>query len=135
MFPTCVTLFSAYEDHFTGGVGPVIWEKYLAESLMSLDKQAEVNMFNSLNVIRKDGSWMPVEHWPQTFWKRSLKGQVIMLTIYVENFVTSGPDHREEWESIRKVVTTADPTIVERVLGVRYTFNRNDEESKVTIDM
>ena len=112
-----------------------IWEKHLAETLMSLDKQAEDNMLNTLNTIRKDGSWMPVEHWPQTFWKRNQKGEVIMLTVYVDDFVMSGPDHRKEWESIRKVVTTTDPTIVERVLGVHYTFNRNDDGSIVTMDM
>ena len=49
--------------------------------------------------------------------------------------MTAGPDHRKEWEFIRKVSTTTDPTIVDRVLGVRYTFNRSDKETRVTMDM
>ena len=75
-------------------------------------------MLNSLSQIRKGGSWKPVESWLQTFWKRNAKGQVIVLTVYVDDFVMAGPDHRKEWESIRKVIATRNPTIVDRVLGV-----------------
>ena len=38
------------------------------------------------------------------------------------------PDHRKEWESMRKVTATTDPTIVDRVLGVHYTLS--DEETR-----
>jgi hypothetical protein len=113
----------------------IIWEKHLAETLISLDSQAEQTMLKSPNQIRKDGSWKPVDNWPQTLWKRNAKGQVIVLTVYVDDFVMAGPDHRKEWESIRKVITTTEPTIVDRVLGVHYTFNRSDKETRVTMDM
>ena len=87
------------------GVDQVTYgKKHLAETLMSLDSNAEQNMLKSLNQIRKDGSWKPVDNWPQTFWKRNAKGQVIVLTVYVDDFVMAGPDHRKEWESIRKVI-------------------------------
>ena len=92
-------------------------------------------MLKSLNQIRKDGSWKPVDNWLQTFWKRSAKGQVIVLTVHVDDFVMAGPDHRKEWESIRKVITTTEPTIVDCVLGVHCTFNRSDKETRLTMDM
>ena len=57
------------------------------------------------------------------------------MIVYVDDFVTAGPDHRKERESIRKVDTATDPTIVDRVLGVHYTFNRSDNEVRVTMDM
>ena len=47
----------------------------------------------------------------------------------------AGPDHRKERESIRKAITTTDPTIVDRVLGVHYTLYRSDNEVRVTMDM
>ena len=112
-----------------------IWEKHLAETLMSLDQQTECNMLQTLNKVSKDGSWTPIESWPNTFWKRNQKGQVIMLTVYVDDFVMSGPDHQKEWESIRKVVITSEPTIVDRVLGVHYTFDRSQAETRVIMDM
>ena len=112
-----------------------IWEKYLAETLMSLDSNTEQQMLETLNKVRKTGSWKPVDCWPQTFWKHNANGQVIILTVYVDDFVMAGPDHRKEWESIRKLVTTTEPTIVDRVLGVHYTFHRNSVECKVTMDM
>ena len=59
-----------------------IWEKHLAETLMSLDKQTEQELENKINVIRNTGCWTPLENWPQTFWKCNAEGNIVMLTVF-----------------------------------------------------
>ena len=54
-----------------------IWEQRLATSLESIKYGTD--------------SWKPVEHWPQSFWKIGNKGKVVMLTVYVDDFVLAGP--------------------------------------------
>jgi len=95
----------------------------LAETLQSLDEQTEKQLQDTLNKLQAT-KWKPVENWPQTFWKRNQQGRIVMLTVYVDDFVLSGPNHMVEWEAIRKVVTTTEPTPVGRVLGVHHKFSQ-----------
>ena len=66
--------------------------------------------------IRNQGSWTPIENWPQTFYKRNRAGKIVVLTVYVDDFVMGGPNREKEWEAIRNVVVTTEPTVVDRVL-------------------
>jgi len=95
----------------------------LAETLQSLDEQTEKQLQDTLNKLQAT-KWKPVENWPQTFWKRNQQGRIVMLTVYVDDFVLSGPNHMVEWKAIRKVVTTTEPTPVGRVLGVHRKFSQ-----------
>jgi hypothetical protein len=59
-----------------------------------------------------------------------------MLAVCVDDFVMAGPDHKDEWESIRKAITTTEPTVVDRVLGVHYGFKKLPNNcSEVTMNM
>ena len=98
-----------------------IWEQHLASSLESIK-------------YGKD-SWKPVEHWPQTFWKIGNKGKVVMLTVYVDDFVLAGPASSEEWPSIRAVIRTSEPTQIGRVLGVHHNFTVTGTVTDTVIDM
>ena len=60
---------------------------------------------------------------------------MIILTVYVDDFVLSGPGSSDEWPSIRKVVRTTDPTNVGRVLGVHHTFKKTGTKTDTTISM
>ena len=113
-----------------------IWEKHLAETLQSLDEATERQLEHVLNKLQNTTKWKPVENWPQTFWKRNKHDEIVMLTVYVDDFVMSGPHHDEEWPAIRKAVTMTDPEPVGRVLGVHYNFDKaKDGTRKVTMDM
>ena len=113
-----------------------IWEKHLAQTLMELDIQTERNFFDKLDAIKRDGRWTPVPDWPQTFTKRNPKGRIIMLTVYVDDFIMAGPDHHLEWDAIRSKIKITDPTPVDRVLGVHHTFKKVDKtKSEVVLDM
>jgi len=113
-----------------------IWEKHLADTLTNLDLQTEYELQQSINKLQTQTKWKPVENWPQTFWKRNKYGHINMLTVYVDDFVMSGIKHEEEWESIRKVVTTTTPAQVGRVLGVYYNFAKGDgQRREIVMDM
>jgi hypothetical protein len=103
-----------------------IWEKHLTDALLALDEQTEREFQNTLNKIQQSTRWKPVPDWPQTYWKQNKFGQVVMLTVYVDDFdfVMAGPNHQDEWAAIRKVITTSEPTAVGRVLGVNHTFSK-----------
>ena len=59
-----------------------------------------------------------------------------MLTVYVDDFIMSGPDHAHEWDAIRAKIKITDPTPVDRVLGVHHSFKKiNDKKSEVVLDM
>ncbi len=55
--------------------------------------------------------------------------------MYVDDFVMSGPGHNSEWESIRKVVKTTEPTEVDRVLGVHHHSEQKGTITTFTCEM
>jgi hypothetical protein len=113
-----------------------IWEKHLAETLQSLDEKTELDLNNKLSTLAQTTPWKPVDNWPQTFWKRNKQGRIVMLTVYVDDFVMAGPDHMDEWKAIRDVITTTVPEKIGRVLGVHYNFTSKGEgKSEVIMDM
>ena len=100
-----------------------IWEKHLETSLLGLPVIGN----NSLST-----RWQKVEGWPQTYYKIGTQGKPIVLTVYVDDLVMSGPGHEVEWEHIRNVVTTTEPTKVTRVLGVQF-HEKKAENSEVVL--
>jgi hypothetical protein len=102
-----------------------IWESHLSDSLVSIKHDG----------VNGNDYWKPVEHWPQTFWKLGAKGKVIILTVYVDDFILSGPGSSLEWPSIRRVVRTTNPTEVGRVLGVHHKFSKKGTVVNTEIDM
>lgn len=78
------------------------------------------------SVDGKDG-WTPVQGWPQTFLRKGVLGKPIMLTVYVDDMVMSGPGHKCEWARLCKLVKTTKPHPIDRVLGVNFTSKRLDE--------
>ena len=55
------------------------------------------------------------------------KLKVVILTVYVDDFILAGPGSSDEWPSIRNEINGIRPTVpsdVGRLLGVRYTFTR-----------
>ena len=84
-----------------------IWEKHLSETLQALDKNYEIYKANKLaGDIEKNTStgWTPVENWPQTFWKRNKGGHINTLTVYVDDFVMAGKDHRNSGRLHRNIL-------------------------------
>ena len=93
-----------------------IWESHLAESLGQL-------------------GWKPVDGWSQTFTKIGRKYKPVILTVYVDDFIMSGPGSWDEWPAIRKLVRTTVPTEVGRVLGVHHNFSKKGTVTYTDIDM
>ena len=106
-----------------------IWEHHLAETLKSIPHKELGGVWNG-----KD-RWKTVDGWPQTFWKFGTKGKPMVLTVYVDDFILSGPGSGDEWPSIREHVRTTEPTIVGRVLGVHHKFNKEGTRTHSEIDM
>ena len=70
------------------------------------------------------GGWSSVPGWPQTFAKIGPLGKPIIITIYVDDMVMSGPGHFLEWPCIRRLIRTTEPKRIDRVLGVNFTFKK-----------
>ena len=51
----------------------------------------------------RDG-WVPLEGWPQTFYKIGALGKPIILTVYVDDMIMSGPGHSREWPKLRELI-------------------------------
>ncbi len=82
--------------------------------------------------------WKPVPDWPQTFWKIGSQGKVVILTVYVDDFVLAGPGSSDEWDSIRNEVNgirTTKPSDVGRILGVHHHFTQDGFKIATEIDM
>ena len=52
----------------------------------------------------ESSGWLPVEHWPQTFWKRNKTGHIDIFTVYVDDFVMAGENHMSEWAAIESQI-------------------------------
>ena len=127
-----------------------LWEKHLEESLITMkteDERALVNhesiQLQAIETQRmlcesiegKDG-WTPVPGWPQTFIKQGPLKKPIILTVYVDDMVMSGPGHKREWQKVRRLIKTTEPQAIERVLGVNFTITKLDEhKSTIKMDM
>ena len=75
---------------------------------------------------------------PKLFRKIGYKIKVIVLTVYVDDFILAGPGSNDEWGSIRDKangVRTTVPTPVGRVLGVHHHFTQNGTKIETEIDM
>lgn len=60
----------------------------------------------------------------------------IILTVYVDDMVMSGPGHVHEWPRLRKLINTNEPAKVSRILGVNFQTVKIDEhKSKVIMHM
>ena len=102
-----------------------IWEHHLSDKLKAIVHDGK----------NGNDKWKSVENWPQTFWKIGSKGKVVVLTVYVDDLVLAGPGSSDEWDSIRKVIRTTDPTIIGRVLGVHHHFDKKGTIVNTEIDM
>ena len=130
-----------------------LWEKYLDETLTTLKPESEREKAKKANadsmklqaiesarltcerIDGKDG-WSPVVGWPQTYVKLGPLNKPILLTVYVDDMIMSGPGHAQEWPKIRKLINTNEPEPVSRVLGVNFKTVKVDEnKSKVIMDM
>ena len=63
---------------------------------------------------------------------------VVVLTVYVDDFILAGPGSSDEWDSIRDKVDGIRPTKPEpvgRVLGVHHHFTRDGAKIGTEIDM
>eukprot|EP00971_Amphidinium_carterae_P352932 6492774-Amphidinium_carterae.4 len=78
-----------------------LWEEHLDKALKRCD-------------------WSSVEGWPQTYTK-TVNGNVLALSVYVDDLVMSGKGHRQEWSLIQKEIRLGEVSEVDRVLGVHHT--------------
>ena len=76
-----------------------------------------------LNLKLKELGWKPVLGWPQTYTKENSTGNTVALTVYVDDMLMAGVDHKKEWQSIRKAVLTTEPVEVSRILGLYFGIN------------
>ena len=75
-------------------------------------------------------------NWPQAFVKLGILNKPIILTVYVDDMIMSGPGHKAEWPKIRKLIRTTEPEPVNRVLGVNFTLtNGGPHQTKMKMDM
>ncbi len=111
-----------------------IWEKHVSDINYEIDKANKL----AGNIAKATATgWSPVENWPQTFWKRNKGGHINVLTVYVDDFVMAGKDHRSEWKAIQEHITISEPCVVGRVLGVHFNFKDGASPNlkHVTMDM
>jgi hypothetical protein len=127
-----------------------LWEKHLSETVQTMLSEEERSKINaesialqSIETARetcrriegKDG-WVPLDGWPQTFYKLGSLGKPIILTVYVDDMIMSGPGHRCEWERLRKLIRTTEPAPISRVLGVNFEVEKVSEfKTKIVMDM
>ena len=103
-----------------------IWEDHLDTQLKSIPHDGQ----------NGNDNWKAVDDWPQTYWKIGALGKVVIMTVYVDDFILGGPGSSQEWPSIRKVVRTTEPTPVGRVLGVHHKFDKlSKTATETTFDM
>ena len=120
------------DDNFIDGAAhrlelPALYNHYSRTKSEPIELQAiETQRKLCESLDGKDG-WSPVPGWPQTFAKIGPLGKPIIITIYVDDMVMSGPGHFREWPSIRRLIRTTEPKRIDRALGVNFTFTKIDE--------
>ena len=101
-----------------------LWEDFLKDSLKAL-------------------CWEPIPEWPQTF-KKVLNGKgdvasrTLVLTAYVDDMAMGGVSQYAqnlEWKLIQTKIKCSDPQVLQRILGVEYTFHRNNNISEYHVNM
>lgn len=127
-----------------------LWEKRFSETVQTLETEEERAKINAesmplqaVETARKlaeriDGKddWTPVDGWPQTFIKIGVLGKPMILTVYVDDMIMSGPGHKCEWPKVRALVKTTNPAPISRVLSVNFTVEKIGEfKTNVTMDM
>jgi hypothetical protein len=114
-----------------------IWERHLSETLMAIEAQAKEVQEQLINAItdNKALKLQAVPNWPQTFWKIGTHNKIVLLTVYVDDMVLAGPGHEDEWESVREVVRTTEPTPISRMLGLHHTETKQGTVTTTKISM
>ena len=87
------------------------------------------------DAIVRDRGFSPIPEWPSCYFHQDMK---ILLVIYVDDFLMSGPKESlpKAWEALRKGaddgtgIKMADPAVCDRFLGCHHIFA--NEKSPIT---